>query len=84
MGAAAAAGTAAATPKVVATAGAAPNAGTTANGLKQSPHQAAPGRTSAAQPGQDAVDESVAIVISIDNRQRQVDSVSPVELITVP
>jgi hypothetical protein len=41
-------------------------------GRRQSPHQAAPGRTIAAQPGQRAVDVSEAIVISIDNRPPQV------------
>jgi hypothetical protein len=73
-----------ATRAVVAAAGAAPNAGATANGLKQSPHQAAPDTATAAQPGQRAVDTSGAMVISIDNRQPQVDPASPVELITVP
>ena len=79
-----ASGTAVATRAVVTAAGAAPNAGATVNGLKQSPHQAAPDTTIAAQPGQRAVDTSGAMVISIDNRQPQVDPAPSVELITVP
>ena len=73
-----------ATRTVVAAAGAAPNAGVTVNGLKQSPHQAAPDTTIAAQPGQRAIETSGAMVISIDNRQPQVDPPSPLELITEP
>jgi hypothetical protein len=84
MGAIAASGAAVATRAFVAAGGAAPNAGATVNELKQSPHQAAPGTTIAAQPGQRAVDTSGAMVISIDIRQPQVDPASPVEVITVP
>jgi hypothetical protein len=80
MGTRAAAGAAAATPAALSPTGAAPNAGATANGLKQRAHQAAAGATTAAQPGHRAVDTSVAIVISIDNRQPQVDPLRPEEL----